>query len=166
MVDTPLSSLVIHVKVLQVVVEVYRSSTEISTQEGSMGGEDGSDVDMPLSAERDSQTGLPFVEMGNNGSVCLSGRELMFSPRRRNARSSSPRPRTMPPCTQRRWSRWFRGRWVEMGYQPSSTNRPSTRPSCKSALESSPNQELTCCSRIQCRRGAPGVHPRSTIDRR
>jgi hypothetical protein len=40
----------VHVKVLQVVVEVHTSSTEISAKKGSVGGEDGRDVDMSLSA--------------------------------------------------------------------------------------------------------------------
>lgn len=69
MVDASFSSFVVYIKVLQVVVEIYTSSAQVSTQERSVGGEDGGNVDMSLSAERNSQTSLPFVEMGDNGSV-------------------------------------------------------------------------------------------------
>lgn len=40
-VDTTVSGLSIHIKVLQVVVEIHGSSTQISAEKSSVGGEDG-----------------------------------------------------------------------------------------------------------------------------
>lgn len=54
MVDTSLPGLVVNVKVLEVVVEVDASGTEVSTEEGGVGGEDGGDVNVSLSAQGDS----------------------------------------------------------------------------------------------------------------
>jgi hypothetical protein len=76
-VDTPLSSLVVDIKVLQVVVEINTSSTQVPSQQSSVGGENGSDVDMPFPAKSNSETSLPFVEMGYDCSVLLSGCELI-----------------------------------------------------------------------------------------
>ena len=50
MVDTSLAGLVIDVKVGQVVVKVDTACTEISAEKGSVRGEDGRDVNLPLSA--------------------------------------------------------------------------------------------------------------------
>ena len=44
-VDASLAGLRIHVKVLQVVVEIHRSSAEIPAQKRCMGCEDGGDID-------------------------------------------------------------------------------------------------------------------------
>ena len=76
-VDTPLSSLMINIKVLQVVVEINTSSTQVSTKQSSMSGKDGSYVDMPFPAKGNSETGLPFVEVGNDCGFGLSGGELL-----------------------------------------------------------------------------------------
>ncbi len=76
MVDTSLPSFMIDVKVLQIVVKVDASGTEISAQQGSMGGEDGSDVDMTFPTERDGETSLPFVEVGDNGRGEMASGEL------------------------------------------------------------------------------------------
>lgn len=76
MVNTPLASLVVHIEVLQVVVEVDTTSTQVPTKEGSVSGEDSGNVNVPLPAQGDSETGLPFVEVGNNGGVGLSASEL------------------------------------------------------------------------------------------
>ena len=77
MVDTPLSSLMINIKVLQVVVEINTSSTQVSSEQSSVGGKDGSYVDMPLSAKGNSETGLPFVEVGYDSGFGFSGGELI-----------------------------------------------------------------------------------------
>lgn len=53
-VDTSLSGLVVDVKVLEVVVEVDASGTKVSTEKGGVGGEDGGDVNVSLSAQGDS----------------------------------------------------------------------------------------------------------------
>ena len=75
-VDTPLSSLMINIKVLQVVIEINTSSTQVSTKQSSVGGKDGSYVNVPLSAEGNSETGLPFVEVGYDCRFGFSGCEL------------------------------------------------------------------------------------------
>ena len=75
-VDTSLSSFVVNIEILQVVVEVDASSTQISTEQGCVSSEDGGHVDVSLSAKRNSQTSLPFVEMGNDSCLGLTGREL------------------------------------------------------------------------------------------
>jgi hypothetical protein len=75
-VNPSLASLVVHVKVLQVVVEIDASRAEVSAEQGRVGGEDGGHVDMALSAQRNGQTGLPFVEVGNDGLVGLASCEL------------------------------------------------------------------------------------------
>jgi hypothetical protein len=41
----------INIKVLQVVIEINTSCTEVSSEESSVGGKDGGYVDMPLPAE-------------------------------------------------------------------------------------------------------------------
>lgn len=51
-VDTTLAGLGITVKVLKVVVEINRSSAQISSEESSMGGEDGGDIYSSLLAKR------------------------------------------------------------------------------------------------------------------
>ena len=76
-VDTPLSSFMINIKVLQVVVEINTSSTQVSAEQSSVSGKDGSYVDMSLSAEGNSETGLPFVEMGYDCGLGFSGCELI-----------------------------------------------------------------------------------------
>lgn len=75
-VDTPLASFVINIKVLQVVVKVNTASTEVTTQKSRVSGEDSGDVNVPLPAKRDGQTSLPFMEVGNDGVVGLAGSEL------------------------------------------------------------------------------------------
>ena len=77
MVDTPLSSFMINIKVLQVVVEINTSCTQVSTKKSSVSSKDGGYVDMPLPAKGNSETGLPFVEMSYNCGFGLSGRELI-----------------------------------------------------------------------------------------
>lgn len=101
-VDTPFASLVVDIKVLEVVVEIYTTSTQVSSEQSSVGGKDGSYVDMPLSAESNSETSLPFVEMGNDSSLGFSACELGVRScvRGRERRRTSPRNHaTMYPKT-------------------------------------------------------------------
>lgn len=77
MVNPPLASLMINIKVLQVVVEINTSSTKVPSKQSSMSSEDGGYVDVSFSAEGNSETGLPFVEVSDNGCFGLSGRELL-----------------------------------------------------------------------------------------
>lgn len=78
-VDTSLARLVVDVKVLEVVVEINTSSTQVSSEEGSVRGEDGRDVDVPLPAEGNGETSLPFVEVGHDCRVGFSASELRGS---------------------------------------------------------------------------------------
>jgi hypothetical protein len=78
-VDTPFAGLVVDIKVLKVVVEIDATGTQVSTEQSSVGGEDGGDVNVPLSAKGDSETSLPFVEVGDNGGLGLSAGELDVS---------------------------------------------------------------------------------------
>lgn len=66
-VDAALAGLVINVKVLKVVVEVDRAGTEVSTEKGRVRREDGRHINVALAAERDGETGLPLVEVGDDG---------------------------------------------------------------------------------------------------
>ncbi len=54
MIDSSFASFMVDIKVLKVVVEIDGSRTEVSTEEGSVSGENGGDVDVTLSAEWDS----------------------------------------------------------------------------------------------------------------
>lgn len=65
-VDATLASFVVDIKIPEVVVKVDGSSTKVTSEQGSVGGEDGGDVDMTLAAEGDAHTCEPFVEVGNN----------------------------------------------------------------------------------------------------
>lgn len=76
MVNSSLTSLVVHIKVLKIIIKVNRSSTQISPQESGVSGENSGDVNMALAAKRDCQPGQPFVEMTNDSLRCFSGSEL------------------------------------------------------------------------------------------
>ena len=52
-VDAALAGFVVDVKVLEVVVKVYRAGAEVAAEQGSVGGKDGGHVDVPFPAERD-----------------------------------------------------------------------------------------------------------------
>lgn len=96
MVDTPLTGLVINIKVLQVVVEVDASGTEVSTEQSSVSGEDGRHVDVSFTTKRNGETSLPFVEVGNNGGFSLTGRELPLASR--HAKFSRRTHLAQEPC--------------------------------------------------------------------
>lgn len=55
-VDTTLSSFGIHIKVLQVVIEIDGTGAEVSAEQSRVGGENGGDIDLSLSAEWESNT--------------------------------------------------------------------------------------------------------------
>jgi hypothetical protein len=76
-VDTTLSSFRIYVKELQVVVEIDGSGAKISSKECSVGGENGSNINAALLAERKSYTSQPFVELNNNGFFLFVVDELL-----------------------------------------------------------------------------------------
>jgi hypothetical protein len=70
-VDSTLSSFCVDIEELQVIVKIDRASAQVATQEGSVGGEDGGDIDAPLLAEGESDTSEPLVELSNDGSLLL-----------------------------------------------------------------------------------------------
>lgn len=65
--------------------------------------EDSGDIDMPLAAEGDRETSLPFVEVGNNCRSELSGNVLWraISKLTRTKNSSLPLRGTTRRCSQR-----------------------------------------------------------------
>lgn len=75
-VDATLACLVVDIKVPEVVVKVDGSSAKVSSEQGSVGGEDGGDVDMTLAAEGNAYTCEPFVEVGNNRCLLLMRHKL------------------------------------------------------------------------------------------
>ena len=70
-IDATLSSFSIHVKPLEVVVEIDRSGAKISSEEGSMCGENCSDIDSTFFAERKSYARQPFMELDYNSAMFL-----------------------------------------------------------------------------------------------
>lgn len=50
MVDSTLASFMVNIKVLQVVVEIHRASTQVSTEQSCVSSEDGSNINLPLAA--------------------------------------------------------------------------------------------------------------------
>lgn len=73
MVYTTLASLVIYVKVLQVIIEVDAAGAKVSAKQGGVSGEDSGDINVPLSAERDGEACLPLMEVRDDCCMCLSG---------------------------------------------------------------------------------------------
>ena len=71
-VDATFASFMINVEILKIVVEVDRAGTEITAEQGSMGGKHRCDIDVPLAQERDGETSLPLVEVGDHGLVELA----------------------------------------------------------------------------------------------
>jgi hypothetical protein len=69
----------VNVKVLEVVVEVYATRTEVTAEKGGVGGEDGGHVNLALAAERNGQASLPLVEVGDNSLVEAARGELWVS---------------------------------------------------------------------------------------
>jgi hypothetical protein len=63
----------VDIKILQIVIEINGSGTEIAAEERCMRCEYSSDVDMSLTAKGDGDTCLPFMEVCNNGCCQLTG---------------------------------------------------------------------------------------------
>jgi len=63
MVYTPFSSFMVYVEILKIVVKVDGASTQVATEQGSVGGKDRRDIDMTLATKGDGETCLPFVEV-------------------------------------------------------------------------------------------------------
>lgn len=79
MIDSALSGFRIHVEILEVVVEVYATSTEVTSQESGMRGEDRRDVDSPLATQRKSDSRKPFVKVGDDRLVSFATYKLRRS---------------------------------------------------------------------------------------
>ena len=60
------SGFMVDVKVLQIVVEIDRSSTEVPAEESSVRGEHGGDIDVAFTTQRDGNAGLPLMEVGDD----------------------------------------------------------------------------------------------------
>jgi hypothetical protein len=78
-VNPALSGFVINIKVLKVVVKVDRTGAKVSSKQGSMGRENGRDIDMAFAAQRNGETSLPFMEVGDDGGGELTGSILKKS---------------------------------------------------------------------------------------
>lgn len=72
-VDSTLASFRVDVEPLQVIVEINVSCTEVSSEEGSVRGEDSSNINAPSLAKRQTNTGKPLMEVRNNGAIQLVG---------------------------------------------------------------------------------------------
>lgn len=72
-VDAAVPRLGVDVEVLQVIVEIDGAGAEVSSEEGSVRGEDGRDINAALLAQRQGHAGKPLVEVGDDGLVLLVG---------------------------------------------------------------------------------------------
>jgi hypothetical protein len=68
----------IDVEILQIVIEINGTGTEVAAEKCCMCCEYGSDIDMSLTAKGNGDTCLPFMEMGNNGCCQLTGDVLSY----------------------------------------------------------------------------------------
>lgn len=66
----------IDIEVLEIVVKVYASSAKVSSEKSSVGCEDGSEIDVSLPAEGDSDADLPFVKVCDDCGSQLFGNIL------------------------------------------------------------------------------------------
>ena len=64
MIDPTFACFVVNVEVLKVVVEVDASRAKVSAEQCGVSCEDGGNVDVTFSEKRNSETCLPFMEMG------------------------------------------------------------------------------------------------------
>lgn len=52
--------------ICKLVIEVHISSTQVSSQQSGMSGEDGCDGQLSVSTQHQAQAGQPLVEMGHD----------------------------------------------------------------------------------------------------
>ena len=76
-IDPSLSSFMVDVKILQIVIKINGTGTEIAAEKRCMCREYGSDVDMSLTAKRDGDTCLPFMKVCND-SCCQLARDVLI----------------------------------------------------------------------------------------
>ena len=72
MIDSTFACFVVDVEVLKVVVEVDASRAKVSAEQCGVSCEDGGNVDVTFSKKRNSETCLPFMEMGYDSSFELT----------------------------------------------------------------------------------------------
>jgi hypothetical protein len=70
-INASFACLVIDVKVLKVVVKVNAPGAEIATEKGRVGSKDCRDINVPFATQRNGESCLPFVEMGDHSRVEL-----------------------------------------------------------------------------------------------
>jgi hypothetical protein len=75
-VNATLASLMVDIKVPEIIVKVNGSSAKITPKQGSMSGKDSGHIDVTLAAKSDTHTGKPFVEVGNDGCLIFMCNEL------------------------------------------------------------------------------------------
>ena len=72
MIDSTFACFVVDVEVLKVVIEVDASRAKVSAEQCGVSCEDGGNVDVTFSEKRNSETCLPFMEMGYDSSFELT----------------------------------------------------------------------------------------------
>ena len=72
MIDSTFACFVVDIEVLKVVVEVDASRAKVSAEQCGVSCEDGGNVDVTFSKKRNSETCLPFMEMGYDSSFELT----------------------------------------------------------------------------------------------
>lgn len=63
----------VDIKILQIVIEINGTGTEIAAEERCVRREYSSDIDMSLTAKGNGDTCLPFMEVRNNSCCQLTG---------------------------------------------------------------------------------------------
>lgn len=137
MIDTTFPCLCVHVKILQVIVEIHRSGAEISPQERGMCSKYCSDIDSPLFGQWKSYTSQPFVKMGNNCLLSLVGDKLpensLVEPLFNNSNFlDSPRQGTKRPSNRKQQLHLSHRPQEGKGSQLYSKDLPSTHPTSDS----------------------------------
>jgi len=72
-INASLSSFMVDVKILQIIIEINGTGTQIPAEKRCMCREYGSHVDMSLTTEGDGDTCLPFMKVGDNSRCQLTG---------------------------------------------------------------------------------------------
>lgn len=75
-INAALACLGVHVEMLQVVVEIDRTGTEVTAQQCRVRSEYGRDIDLSLFGKRQRDAGQPFVKMRDDRSLFLVGHKL------------------------------------------------------------------------------------------
>ena len=75
-IDPSLSGFMIDIEILQIVIEINGTSTQIAAEKRCMCCEYGSHVDMSLTTKRNGDTRLPFMEVGDD-SCCELTRNVL-----------------------------------------------------------------------------------------